>query len=283
MLVDYSERKSDNFENFDNYINNKKIYDTFYCDIYDDLFYAKGKNYFEINDLINNGIDQWPGYSTTVKILDLGCGTGKHVRLLDKNGYKAVGIDNSKAMIKLAKQRYNKNNIDYPKFLYGNMIETNLFNPKLYTHITCYFFTVYYIKDHKKLFYNINYWLKDNGFFCVHLVDPEKFDPILDRASPFPLFSLQRYSKKRITESELKFNNFDYKANFEQKGNVSFLNETFKWKKNNKIRKQQHKLYMPSIKQMKSEIKNAGFKLVKITDLTIVGYEYQYIYHFQKL
>ena len=40
---------------------------------------------------------------------------------------------------------------------------------------------------------------------------------------------------------------------------------------------------MPSIKQMKYNIKNAGFKLAKITDLRPVGFEYQYIYHFQKI
>ena len=273
----------ENIEEFGNYLDNNKLYDDFYTKIYDELFYSKAKNYFEINDLITNGIDEWPGFKKSIKILDLGCGTGKHARLLDKNGYKVVGIDNSKTMINYAKQKYNKNNTLYPKFLYGDMMEYKLFNPKIYTHVTCYFFTVYYIKNHTKLFNNVNYWLKDNGFFSVHLVNPEKFDPILDKASPFPLFSLQRYSKKRVTKTDLEFNNFHYNANFEQDGNLSSLSEVFTWKNENKKRKQKHQFYMPELKQMKNNIKNAGFKLTKITDLTPVGFEYQYIYHFQKI
>lgn len=285
MYLEFVENKdiNDNIEGFDNYIGNKKIYDNFYCRIYDELFYSKGKNYFEINDLINNGIDEWNGFKTNIKILDLGCGTGRHVRLLDKNGYKTIGLDNSKEMIKLAKHKYNKDDTSYPKFLYGDMLENKLFNAKIFTHITCYFFTIYYIKDHKKLFSNIHYWLKDNGIFSVHLVNPDKFDPILDKASPFPLFSLQRYSKKRVNKTDLEFNNFHYTANFKQNGKLSSLTEIFNWKNEDKIRKQRHQFYMPDINEMKKFIKNAGFKLNKITHLGPVGFEYQFIYHFKKI
>ena len=166
LYLDYIENKEsdDSIERFDDYLGNKKLYDEFYCKIYDELFYSKAKNYFEINDLINNGIDEWNGFKTNIRILDLGCGTGRHVRLLDKNGYKVVGIDNSREMIKIAQQKYNKNNNSYPKFLYGDMLESKLFNSKIYTHVTCYFFSVYYVKDHKKMFSNVNYWLRDNGF-----------------------------------------------------------------------------------------------------------------------
>ena len=42
------------------------------------------------------------------KILDVGCGTGKHAYLLSKKGYKPVGIGLSKQMIEYAKKHYKK-------------------------------------------------------------------------------------------------------------------------------------------------------------------------------
>lgn len=41
-----------------------------------------------------------------VKFLDVGCGTGYHVSLLDKMKYDVVGIDKSKTMIAAAKSKY---------------------------------------------------------------------------------------------------------------------------------------------------------------------------------
>jgi ubiquinone/menaquinone biosynthesis C-methylase UbiE len=38
--------------------------------------------------------------------LDIGSGTGRHVKLLNKEGYKAEGLDKSKAMVKYAKTKY---------------------------------------------------------------------------------------------------------------------------------------------------------------------------------
>ncbi|MFH1669791.1 MAG: class I SAM-dependent methyltransferase [Candidatus Woesearchaeota archaeon] len=39
-------------------------------------------------------------------VLDIGCGTGKIAKLLESKGYKVVGIDNSKEMIKHAKKHH---------------------------------------------------------------------------------------------------------------------------------------------------------------------------------
>jgi len=40
-------------------------------------------------------------------------------------------------------------------------------------------------------------WTNPGGFFIVHLVEPDKYDPLLDLASPFAAFSLQKYSYDR--------------------------------------------------------------------------------------
>ena len=34
------------------------------------------------------------------KILDIGCGSGEHIKLLSDNDYNVIGLDNSKEMVK---------------------------------------------------------------------------------------------------------------------------------------------------------------------------------------
>ena len=53
------------------------------------------------------------------------------------------------------------------------------------------------------------------GYFILHLVNRDKFDPILNTADPLHIVSAQKYAKKRITNSLVKFKDFQYKANFE--------------------------------------------------------------------
>ncbi|MFX0140430.1 MAG: class I SAM-dependent methyltransferase, partial [Candidatus Hodarchaeota archaeon] len=43
-------------------------------------------------------------------ILDVGCGDGRHCKIIDKNGGKAIGIDLSRSMLKEAKKYYPKGN-----------------------------------------------------------------------------------------------------------------------------------------------------------------------------
>ena len=48
----------------------------------------------------------------TKKILDLGCGTGEHVQLLNAFGYNVSGIDAAASMIEVAKKRYSKHKFE---------------------------------------------------------------------------------------------------------------------------------------------------------------------------
>jgi len=58
-----------------------------------------------------NEFDQWPEYQKEAmyyvegKVLDIGCGAGRHCLYLQKNGLKVVGIDNSPLAIKVCKLR----------------------------------------------------------------------------------------------------------------------------------------------------------------------------------
>src|SRR5574344_624121 len=74
--------------NFENY---SKYYDL----LYQDKDYSAESNY--IDGLIKK-------YNLNAKTLfELGCGTGKHAKLLAQKGYKTFGIDLSESMLKQAK------------------------------------------------------------------------------------------------------------------------------------------------------------------------------------
>ncbi len=52
------------------------------------------------------------GYNKNLKILDVGCGTGRHTIELTKRGYNVTGIDLSKNQIERAKKKTKNNNLN---------------------------------------------------------------------------------------------------------------------------------------------------------------------------
>ena len=190
----------------ENFIQKKKfemkvgsdIYDKFYASIYNDLVYDKVKNEYEVGEIIN------ATHPTNQSlILDIGSGTGQHVAALNDAGYPTVGLDLSPSMVGIAKKKYPN-----LKFKQGSALEFMLYPADSFTHILCLYFTIYYIKDKSRFIKNCFDWLKPGGYFILHLVNRDKFDPILNTADPLQLVSAQRYAKKRITNSLIKFNDF---------------------------------------------------------------------------
>ena len=113
---------------------------------------------------------------------------------------------------------------------------------------------------------------------ALHLVNRNKFDPIIEAGNPLHLVSPQRYAKKRITNSIVKFNNFDYKSNFKLNDDKAVFDEYFKDKKTQKVRHNKHQLFMETQKQILSLARQAGFILKGKIDMIGCQYEYQYIY-----
>ncbi len=62
-------------------------------------------------------IEKEINYDKNIKILDIGCGTGRHSIELAKRGYKVVGIDLSESSLKRAKEKALEQNltIDFQK------------------------------------------------------------------------------------------------------------------------------------------------------------------------
>ena len=254
--------------------NGLNIFDEFYVDVYDDLVYSKIKNDFEIGEIINSTAPTQQSI-----LLDIGSGTGHHVNAFQQKGIQAAGIDISPSMVKNAQKRFPE--LD---FKVGNALDSMLFPPSSFTHITCLFFTLYSIKDKKQFFKNCFDWLMPGGYLIVHLVNRNKFDPILPAADPLLLVSPQKFAKKRITNSLIKFKDFQYKANFElfKNKNEATFTETFKDDGSSNVRQNVHTFYIPTQKYILSLAKDVGFILLGKIDMISVQYEYQYLYVLQK-
>jgi SAM-dependent methyltransferase len=262
------------YEGFDSndflFIEGDKVYDEFYVNIYDQLLFNGLKNNYEVGQIMATT-------SPTVKsvILDIGSATGHHVnQFMEKGIQNITGIDTSSAMIQKAKENYPKG-----KFILGSALDTVQFHPDTFTHILCLYFTIYYMQDKTQFFRNCFQWLMPGGYLVVHLVDPKQFDPIIPPANPLLIFTPQRYAEKRITTSNVTFDNFKYKSDFVMnESNCKFV-EKFENKKTGKVfRKQEHIIFMEPENEILQLAQEIGFIAHGKIDLIKSGYEYNSLY-----
>jgi len=246
-----------------------EVYDKFYANIYDYLVFNSQKDDYEIGEIINKTTP-----TTKSKILDIGCGTGHHVGKLEELKIKAMGIDVSESMIEKAKQNYPGLSFKVADALDKHAIRGNSF-----THVLCLYFTLYYFQDKTLFFQNAMYWLEPGGHLIIHMVNRDKFDPILPPGNPLMWVSPQKYAKKRITHTNLVFDQFEYKANFDMNpdSNIAKFTERFKYK-NGKSRKNEHIMYMESQESILRKAQDVGFILESKIDLMQCAYDYQYLY-----
>lgn len=134
---------------------NSDLYDKEYATIYDTIHY----DYYRVQkDLTILEPTTTPDSS----VLDIGSGTGVHVNELNKKGIHCIGIDDSSAMI-----QYSKKYKQY--YIKGDVLNMGAFHPETFSHITCFYYTFYYIENKEQLLYNIHQWLMPDGLFIVHL------------------------------------------------------------------------------------------------------------------
>ena len=261
---------------FVSYSNPTDIFDDFYTSIYDELGLDTARNVYEIAEILRDTTEH-NTKEADLNFLDVGCGNGHHVNILKKNNLKALGLDISKQMVERAKKNYPESN-----FMVGNVEKTDLFDKNYFTHITCLYFTIYYIKDKNLFFKNCYSWLSKDGYLAIHLVNREKFDPILTPANPIVGIDIQKHAKKRITESNITFDNFKYNANFEINNDKAIFTENFKDSQNH-TRQNIHNLYMEKQQTILEIAQRNGFKLIGHINLQEVEYNHQYIYILKKI
>ena len=266
-----------NLEHFDQeslYLNKKngEIYDQFYANIYDELTYEDNRVNFEIKKIKNLGILQ--DYSV---VLDVGCGTGHHVnRISSLKNFKnitCVGIDKSKYMIQQCKKNYPKNNYQTKDILKTLSFEQNQFNL-----ILCLHFTVYYTQNKHLFFSNCAHWLMPAGYLVLHLVNKDRFNPLVPIGETAYL-NPQKILNKRITQTSADIGDTKYTADFKLgNDNISYFKEKFTNHNTNKTRENELELYMEDRESILNIAKVNGFEIVKIINMKECGYDYQYLY-----
>ena len=83
---------------------------------YQSIFENYGKNYD--NECFTQGtigecdfIEKEINFDKTLKIIDIGCGTGRHSIELTKRGYQVIGIDLSSSLLERAKEKAKAQNL----------------------------------------------------------------------------------------------------------------------------------------------------------------------------
>tara|TARA_B100000427_G_scaffold314483_1_gene307679 strand:+ start:615 stop:1640 length:1026 start_codon:yes stop_codon:yes gene_type:complete len=261
----------------------KNPYDSFYAPVYSTLISDQiiDRTKFEIKDLIEQ--TDLTDYNSA-NLLDIGCGGSDHLKWLANEDIETLtlnGIDKSEAMLLETKNRLGEE-AQNVRLIKKDIQNNDLFMRSSFSHITSYYFTLYYIYN-DRFMKNIKKWLKPKGWFVVHVVDLEKFDPILDAASPFLGINPQKYVKNRITESKVTFKKFIYFSNFSLTKNNAYFDEAFHLKNRPTIRTQRHTLKNIDINTFVDKMGQHNLLLKHSTNLSTIGYHYQYILYFQKV
>jgi len=263
-------------------LHDSEIYDEMYASIYDSLWNSNERIKYE--EVSMQDISLADRQTDAVRVLDMCCGTGTHAQFFRDLGVSYIGVDTSDAMMAKARERCPS-----AKFNKGDVTLPQLYAPKSFSHCLLLGFSIYMFQNPRILSDNAYQWLEPGGYFVVHMVDPDKFDPLHDLSSPFAAFSLQKYNIERQTESVVYFDKFKYSGKLKKKKDEddASYDEVFSYydpsnNKGIKYRENKLSLHMPSKERMINIIRTSGFTHVESVDLVRCGKEYQYLVYFTK-
>ena len=147
------------------FIQGQLLRDPFYAQLFD-LLHPDSTEYTQLRSTF---MDKDPDQTHH---LDIGCGTGRLVKLLADQGAHSTGIDISEAFIAVANRTNNAVvNAVKPSFILGNALMYHWFPTATFTHITCTHHTCYYFdaSDKRRLLSNCFYWLRPGGKMVMRL------------------------------------------------------------------------------------------------------------------
>ena len=285
------------YENYDDMTSGKKfdskfddaVYDAFYTKYYDKIYENKERDVEQLKIIVSYAKNK-----KFVKFLDIGCGTGYHVHMLNKMKYDVVGLDKSKYMVEKAKSKYTN-----CEFITGDILKNNLFDYNSFTHILCLNKTFYIIKDKDTFFENCALLLSPDGILILHLLTRENFKPFILPKDDTILYNPENHNIP-ITKNIIKFSsNLEYVCNYEVLNNenndtsqatidnfnqpYSCYHEKFENFETHNIRKNMINLYIPSIDEIIKLAKVKGFVLKDKKPLDFIGHPNEYLFIFKKI
>jgi ubiquinone/menaquinone biosynthesis C-methylase UbiE len=183
--------------------------------------------------------------STPQKVLDVGSGTGHHVHALHQKGVQAIGIDKSPEMVLYSKKKYPH------LYIQGDVLNMSIFPSESFSHITCFYYTLYYLKNKKTFFQNAYHWLTPGGFLILHVSKKWDYGSALTGTLQYTSTHTNRVHRECITK----------------KGVTKCY---------------EHIIYMESEERIVEMAKQTGF-IVHAVYPYVLPYKYQNIYVFRRV
>lgn len=102
--------------------------------------------------------------------VDVGSSTGERVQLMNERGLTTTGLDNSKFMVRHAKQTFQST------YVHGEYTSPILFQQSL-SHVTCLNYTYCFIRDKGAFLRAVHHWLEPEGLLFIHVPLEWKYGP----------------------------------------------------------------------------------------------------------
>lgn len=221
-----------------------------FADYYDTI-YSKEKNYKKETRFLMKVIKKYSPIEVE-NILSLGCGTAAHEVILAKQGFKITGIDRSKEMLKIAKEKAEGEGLDIAFKLAD--IEKFKINKKFDFAMAMYNVIDYLIKNEslEKALKNTAKSLKKGAIFVFDC----RYGPAVLKSRPVD-------KTKKISEGIIR----KTKQKLEIEGEFIDINFEFLEKRNKNwktIAKENHKMRFWYLQELKYFLDKNGFKLIKV-------------------
>ena len=233
-------------------------YDEFYADHYDIIQDTETRCKTEFTAMLPYLDNQ------NTKVLDIGCGTGCMLNLLEQAEIPCIGIDKSPNMTK----HCSSSNV-----ITGDVLNPMQFDAGEFTHILCLNHTIYEISDPNKLMSLCKVWLKADGILVLHVIDKDRFNMVAPCGATPLITNPQDHVKQRIRKSQINFVDYLYESDYKTDNMVI---ETFTDGTTGNTRQYEKNINLDiNVQQIAS--KN-GFKLLEKKPLPNDKYQWLYFY-----